>query len=106
YVGTLGHLSRALLCLGYPDQARARTDEALNRAKRLSSYNLVFAQVNAWCGIDWATAGERGAQTMLRSAEDVLAISNDQGFSLWSGVGNIVRGWCLGALGQPAEGIP
>jgi tetratricopeptide (TPR) repeat protein len=106
YVAALGHLSRALVCLGYADQARARTDEALKRAKRLSAYNLVFAQVHAWAGIEWATVGERGAQTMLRSAEDVLVVSNEQGFSVWSGVGNIVRGWCLGALGQPAEGIP
>jgi predicted ATPase len=43
---------------------------------------------------------------MLRSAEEVLAISSEQGFPLWSAFGNIMRGWCLGALGQGAEGIP
>jgi predicted ATPase len=43
---------------------------------------------------------------MLRSAEEVLAISSEQGFPLWSAVGNINRGWCLGAVGQAAEGIP
>src|SRR5262249_36279826 len=36
YVASLGHLSRALLCLGYVDQARVRRDEALALARPLS----------------------------------------------------------------------
>jgi predicted ATPase len=42
---------------------------------------------------------------MLRSAEDVLAISREQGFSQWLAVGNILHGWCLGTTGHAAEGI-
>ena len=42
---------------------------------------------------------------MLRSAEAVLAISREQGFSQWLAVGTILHGWCLGTTGQPAEGI-
>jgi hypothetical protein len=42
---------------------------------------------------------------MLRSAEQVLAISSDQGFSQWLAVGNILHGWCLGTTGHAAEGI-
>jgi predicted ATPase len=105
YIGALSHLSRTLLCLGYADQARSRTDEALAQARRLSPYNLVFARVQAW-GIEWATAGAEPGQTMLRSADELLAISNEQGFPYWFAVGNILRGWCLGTVGQAAEGIP
>ena len=43
---------------------------------------------------------------MLRLAEELAAISNEQGFAQYMGVGNITRGWCLGAMGQTAEGIP
>jgi hypothetical protein len=43
---------------------------------------------------------------MLRSADEILAISREHGFPLWFAFGNIIRGWCLGALGQVAEGVP
>jgi predicted ATPase len=46
------------------------------------------------------------AQTSLRPADVLLAISNEQGFSLQVGIGKVMRGWCLGAVGQAAEGIP
>jgi predicted ATPase len=97
-------LSRTLLCVGYLDQARLRRDEALAEARRLSPYNLVFALCQAWYG-DWASEGVESAPTMLQSAEKVLALSAEQGFPLWSPVGNIMRGWCLGAAGQAAESI-
>jgi tetratricopeptide (TPR) repeat protein len=104
-VTILMHLARPLLCLGYIDQARLRTDEAVAEARRRSPYNLAFTLCDAWY-VYWAIEGVKSARTMLRSAEEVLAISSEQGFPLWSGVGNIMRGWCLGAVGQAAEGIP
>jgi predicted ATPase len=105
YVASLGHLSRALLCLGHVDQARVRRDEALAQARPLSLYNLVFARVHAWCGVDWVTAGGKPDETMLRSAEEVLAISSEQGFPRFLAAGIMMHGWCLGTTGQAAEGI-
>jgi class 3 adenylate cyclase/predicted ATPase len=105
YVVILIFLSRTLLCLGYVDQARLRRDEALAEARRLSPYNLVVALCHAWYG-DWASEGVESAPTILQAAEKVLAISAEQGFPIWSAVGNIMRGWCLGAAGQAAEGVP
>jgi tetratricopeptide (TPR) repeat protein len=104
YVQILIFLSRTLLYLGYVDQARLRRDEALAEARRLSPYNLVFALCLAWYG-DWASEGAESAPTRLQSAEKVLAISAEQGFAMWSGVGNVMRGWSLGVVGQAAEGI-
>jgi predicted ATPase len=43
---------------------------------------------------------------MLRSAEQVLAITSEQGYASWVATGNIMRGWCLSTLGRVAEGIP
>jgi hypothetical protein len=105
YVQMLICLSRTLLYLGYLDQARLRRDEALAEARRLSPYNLVFALCHAWYG-DWASEGMDSAPTILPSADKVLAISDEHGFELWSPVGNIMRGWCLAALGQAAESVP
>ena len=93
-----------MLYLGYVDQSRLRRDEALAEARRLSPNDLVFALGQAWFR-DWASEGMESAPTTLQSAEKVLAISAEQGFPMWTAGGNIMRGWCLGAAGQAAEGI-
>src|SRR5262249_39392666 len=52
--------------------------------------------------------GERGAKSayaMLSSADELLAISREQGFPTWSAAGNCMRGWCLSAMGQADQGI-
>jgi class 3 adenylate cyclase/predicted ATPase len=105
YVSSLIYLFRTLLCLGYLDQARQRRDEALAEARRLSPDSLAFALCLVWRG-DWAMEGVKSAQTMLRSADEILTISSEQGFSPWFAVGNIMRGWCLGTMGRAEEGIP
>src|SRR5262249_28832720 len=101
----LTHLSRTLLCLGYFNRARSRRDEAVAEARRLSPYNLAYALVQVSYG-DWTIRGIDSARTILRSAEEVIAISSEQGFSEWFGIGNIMRGWCLTVAGGAAEGIP
>lgn len=105
YVGAMFHLSRTLLCLGHLDEARLRRDEALAAAQRLSPFMRAFALRQAWYG-DWAIEGASSAETMLLSAKEVAAVSNEHGFRDPLAIGNIMRGWCLGNLGQAAEGIP
>ena len=105
HVASLIILSRTLLCLGYVDQARLRRDEALAEARRISPYNRIYALCDAWPG-DWAIEGAKEARTTLQSAEQALANSRDQSFPMFSGLGHIMRGWCLSAIGQAAEGIP
>jgi hypothetical protein len=104
YVAQLIHLSWTLLCLGYVDQAGLRREEALAGARRLSPYSQAYVLCFAWVD-DWIER-PKSAQAMLRSAEEVLAISSEQSFPLWFGVGNILRGWCLSTLGGQAEGVP
>jgi predicted ATPase len=99
------NLFKTLLCLGHVDQARFRRDEALAEARWRSPYHRANVLCHAWHG-DWAMEGGKSAQTMLQSADEILALSSEQGFPLATGVGNITRGWCLGTLGRAAEGIP
>jgi predicted ATPase len=105
YVASLIVLSRTLLCLGYVDQARLRRGEALADARRISPYNWTYAQCDAWPG-DWALLGAKEARTTLQSAEQALTSSRDQAFPMFLGVGHIMHGWCMGAIGQAEEGIP
>ena len=104
YLTSLTDFSRALLCLGYVDQARLRRNEALVEARQFLPYVLAFEVCHAWFG-DWAI-GVKSAETTLRSAEEVLAVADEQGFSDLLAWGTMMRGWCLGAMGQPAEAIP
>ena len=104
YVVSLISLSRALLCLGYVDQTRLRRNEMLAEARRLSPYTVAFALVSTWA-VDWAIEGVQSAARVLTSADEVLAISGEQGYPLWMGFGNVMRGWSLSALGQTAEGL-
>jgi hypothetical protein len=88
----LSHFYNTLVCLGYADQARFRRDEAMAQARRHSPYTLASTLCVSWLG-DWVIEGAQSPQTMLRSANEVLAISREQGFPLWLGFGNVMRGW-------------
>jgi class 3 adenylate cyclase/tetratricopeptide (TPR) repeat protein len=105
YVGAMLHFFRTLLCLGHLDEARSRRDEALAEARGLSPFMRAFALRQAWYG-DWAIEGTSSAETMLASAKEVVALSDEHGFRDSLAIGNIMRGWCLVSLGQAAEGIP
>jgi class 3 adenylate cyclase/tetratricopeptide (TPR) repeat protein len=106
FVSAMTNLSRTLICLGYADQARLWRDKALAEARRLGSpYTLAWALCNAGHN-DWAIEGMKSAPRILRAADEVLAISNEQSFPLLLAVGNVMRGWSLSALGQTSEGIP
>jgi class 3 adenylate cyclase/predicted ATPase len=104
HVVSLIFLSRALLCLGQIARARLLGDEALAEAQRLSPYTLAFALAHIWI-VDWALEGINSAPTMSLSANEAVAISSEHGFPLWLGESNVLRGWCLGAVGQTLEGI-
>ncbi len=95
---------RALLCLGHLDKARLFRNEALAEARQLSPFNVAYALYHSWLG-DWPMHGVAGAEAMLRSADDVLAISIEQGFALWLAFGNVMRGWSLAMLGHRDEAI-
>jgi predicted ATPase len=88
--------------LGYLDQARMKRDEGVAEAWRLSPYDRAYAQCLAWYG-NWAIDGTTSVRIMLQPTAEV--ISNEHGFPLWIAVGNIMRGWCLGAAGQSMEGL-
>ena len=104
YVLALAYLYRNLLCLGYLDQARSRRKEALAEARRVSPYALVYGLRQAWFS-DWAMEGPTSAQRILQSAEELLSIASEHGFHESLAMGSIMRGWCLGMMGHPAEGI-
>ncbi len=101
-VHCLCFLAWALWYLGYPDQAQRRMDEALTLARELSHpYSLGFALGFA----AWLHQLRRECSAAREDAEEEIALSNEQGFPLWTAWGTVVRGWALAEQGHGAEGI-
>jgi len=72
-------------------------------ARRLSPYTLALGLYHAY--FDWVFARVTPGESMLRSADELRGISSEQGFPFWLAGGNIMRGWCLGVMGQTTDGI-
>lgn len=96
-IAGLSVLSWALFALGHPEQARARSNEALADASELShrntlGYALLYGCIlSQLCG-DWPEARER--------ADSLITLARAQGSPHFLGAGTIVRGWTLGETGE------
>jgi predicted ATPase len=92
----------ALWLLGYPDQAIARSREAVALGKDLGhptthALALYFATIlRQYC---------RDAPAVREGAEGTTAIAIEHGLSLWRATGLIMRGWALAEQGEWASGI-
>jgi predicted ATPase len=91
-----------LWCLGYPDQALWKSQEALSLAQELAHpHSLAFILV-----IDaWLHQLRREEHSVLERAQAAVTLATAQGFALWAAVGTFWRGWILAAQGQGDEGI-
>ncbi len=88
--------------LGYPDQARERSLEALALARAMShSFSL------AHCLTFTAELHQfrREAQLTKECAEDAITLSTEQGFPFWRAWATILRGWALAEQGRIEEGM-
>jgi predicted ATPase/class 3 adenylate cyclase len=101
YAAMLANLAMTLTALGYIDQARLRLNEAFLEARRLR-YALTLAVV-----LSFATVIESiiCSPKMQRRAEELLALSTEDGFAYFLGFATIHRGMSLTALGQAQDGL-
>jgi predicted ATPase len=96
------HLAIAFLCLGFPDQALARSGAAITDARRLAhspslASNLLIAAVLLSIVGDNRALDERTAE--------LLGMASEQGFPQWRALGTVYRGWAKVKNGDAAEGI-
>src|SRR5262249_19527665 len=100
-VAYLSHAALVLWYLGYPDQARKRSHEALTRARELGHpHTLAFAL--HWAGMLHQHC--RDEQAVQREAEAQRSLASEQ-FPDWLAWGTSLRGWALAIQGQGEEGI-
>jgi tetratricopeptide (TPR) repeat protein len=95
----LGVAGRALVFLGYIDQARSRIGEALTLARRIRIAPTLAQVLIAANGLDLATGSP------LIHAEELLALSTEQKLAHWLGWAMAYRGLALAAGGQAQEGF-
>ena len=96
------HMSWTLWMTGYPDQAYARAEEALELATRLGRpFSMAFALMYAI-----ALAHFRGDYATIRPrAESLIEIARENGFPYWSAVASMVIGRVLVGEGNHDAGI-
>jgi predicted ATPase len=94
-------LAVTLAYLGYIDQARSRVNAALSEARRLGHAHALADALTYANWIEWVAC----LPEMERHAEELLALSTEHGFALYSGIATTFCGSSLTALGQPHEGL-
>ncbi|HYB06003.1 MAG TPA: adenylate cyclase, partial [Methyloceanibacter sp.] len=97
-----------LFPLGYLDQAKASSSEALAEARRLGQpFSLAIGGL-LFLLFHNARVGERDPSTLLTTlqhSEELIALATEQDFPQLVAFGRICRGWCMAALGRGSQGI-
>ena len=100
--GMLSHSLWTLWCLGYPDQALGRVNDAIATAQSLSNpFSLDAAEFFS----TMVRALRREPHIVHETAERVIAFSAEHGFGFWLLFGPSWRGWAMAEQGQHEEGI-
>ena len=96
------YLGFVLFCLGFPDQAFARTSAAIAEARGLAhSPSLASSLMGGTVLL--SLAGDNRA--LDERADDLVTVATDQGILFWRPIGMIYRGWVKVQDGDVAEGI-
>lgn len=98
----LAFLALDLWLLGYPDQALARSQDALALAQTLSHPP---ASATALVYATELRLLRREAQQTRELVEAILALATEHGFPFWLTWGTILSGWALAEQGRAADGI-
>jgi len=86
-------LGIVLFCLGFPDQALARSSAAIAEARRLAHPPSLAVSLAV------------GNAALDGRADELVAVTTEQGFPLWRAVGTIHRGWAKVKNGDVTEGM-
>lgn len=102
-VGALSYLAIVLWHLGFPEEAAAKADKALELAEALGhpfslGYAASFSATLYGMLRDWPTCRSL--------SERALKIGERGPFPSWMAMGNIMKGFSLTKQGYPEEGIP
>ncbi len=101
-VACLSFMARVLWALGYLDQARQMTQEALALAQELAH---PFTSVVTLGIATLLHVARREAPATQERAQAVMTLAAEQGFVDWRAQATVLRGWALAEQGHGEEGI-
>ena len=96
------YLGNVLFCLGFPDQALARSNAAVAEALRLAHRPSLAGSLSLASRLR-SLSGEDADLDEL--ADKLTAVATEQGFPHWRAEGAICRGWAKVKNGDVAEGL-
>jgi predicted ATPase len=96
------YLALVLFCLGYPDQAFALSDAAIAEARRLAHPPSLAAALGPGAVL-LSLDGNDAA--LNERAEQLVAVTAEQGFPFWGAAGTMHRGWVKVKNGDVTEGM-
>jgi predicted ATPase len=102
-LSALAYAACCLWCLGYPEQALSRSQEALALARELG-HPFSLADVLCYGGCLF-NAMRRDALALKNNAEELKRLANEKSFAGWLGMATCFRGEALAMLGRVQEGM-
>ena len=99
----LAYTACCLWCLGYPDQALSRSQEALAVARKLG-HPFTLCDILSFAGCMF-NAMRRDAGALKEDADELVRLSSEMGLPGWIWAGTCYVGEALAMLGQFQEGI-
>jgi predicted ATPase len=101
-VSSLSMLAGTLWMLGYPEQARQKSTEALRLAEALAHPHILASTLVIATHVHQL---RREVRTTQAHAEAGVTLATEQGFPFWLAEATIFVGWALAEQGRGAEGI-
>jgi predicted ATPase len=101
-VNSQGLLGIVLFCLGFPDQALARSRAAVAEARKLGHLRSLAISLTNGTTVLSLLGDNAGLDEWV---DQVVAVTTEQGFPVWRAEGAIFRGWARVKNGDLAEGI-
>ena len=95
-VAALSVLSWALFALGYPEQAQAKSSEAMATARHLAHGNTLGYALLYGCVLSQMRRDRREAR---ERADALINLATEQGAPHFLGAGTVIRGWTLAEVG-------
>jgi class 3 adenylate cyclase/predicted ATPase len=97
-----GYLGVVFLCLGFPDQALARSNAAIAEARRLAHSPSLASALMIGAILLSIVGGDGDLDDRV---DELVAVATEQAFPQWRAFGTIYRGWVKAGNGDVAEGI-
>jgi DNA-binding winged helix-turn-helix (wHTH) protein/predicted ATPase len=96
------YLGIVLFCLGFPDQAMEYSTAALAEARRLPHPPSLVTSLTFGCRLLSLVGDDT---TLEKQADEVDAVTFEQGLPYWRAIGTIYQGWVKAKRGDVTEAV-